>query len=124
MKKFGCLFKSIILLAIIIGIGYYYLEKYGGELLEEGKNLVLDFSKNKISGEIDKIYPNEYKDSLNSLIDGLKEKFGKTKDNFIDELPSTTLDEFRKYFNYSIIVKEEFEKIKKAIIDYEERKKN
>ena len=67
MKK-GCMFYGVIGLVMFIGIGYYAINKFGPQLLETGKQKIVDLAVENVEGQLTGITDSAAKDSINALL--------------------------------------------------------
>jgi len=67
MKK-GCFLSVIITLTIVLIVVFYLVRYYGEDLLEVGKEQLVEFVQSDITTKIGNLEDNEYSDSLNILV--------------------------------------------------------
>lgn len=123
MKK-GCFITVIVVLTIIL-IGIFYLVKYKGEeLLDFGKNKLVEYAEMKIVSDIDDLEQNEYVDSLKIVVSDyfkkidtldVKEELERLEE-FSDDIEVILID--------SKIDSAEFDFITNILVKYEQRKEN
>lgn len=123
MKK-GCFITVIVVLTIIL-IGIFYLVKYKGEeLLDFGKNKLVEYAEMQIVSDIDDLEQNEYVDSLKIVVSeyfkkidtlDVKEELERLEE-FSDDIEVILID--------SKIDSAEFDFITNILVKYEQRKEN
>ena len=67
MKK-GCFLTVIVVLTLILIAVFYFVKFYGEDILEVGKEKLVEFAQDKIYGDINELEDNEYVDSLKIVI--------------------------------------------------------
>ena len=123
MKK-GCFLTVIITLTIIV-LGIFYLVKFHGEdLLEMGKEQLVELAKDQIFSNLDDLGTNQYSDSLKIVINNYFKDINsldiedelKRIEEFSDDIEVILLD--------SKIDSAEFDFITNILTKYERRKEN
>ena len=123
MKK-GCFLTVIITLTIIV-LGIFYLVKFHGEdLLEMGKEQLVELAKDQIFSNLDDLGTNQYSDSLKIVINDYFKDINsldiedelKRIEEFSDDIEVILLD--------SKIDSAEFDFITNILTKYERRKEN
>jgi hypothetical protein len=123
MKK-GCFISVIVILTILLLIVFYLFKFHGDEILELGKNKIVELAETKFYDDIDNLSENKYSDSLKIVLQNYFNSIDsldiKEEMNKIDELS----DGLNAIFNDSKIDSAEFEFITKVLTKYERRKEN
>lgn len=123
MKK-GCFLTVIISLTIIV-LGIFYLVKFHGEdLLEMGKEQLVEIAQDQIFANIEELNNNQYSDSLKIIVESYFKKINtldienelKRIEEFSDDIEVILLD--------SKIDSAEFDFITNILNKYEQRKEN
>ena len=123
MKK-GCFLTVIITLTIFV-LGIFYLVKFHGEdLLEMGKEQLVELAKDQIFSNLDDLGTNQYSDSLKIVINNYFKDINsldiedelKRIEEFSDDIEVILLD--------SKIDSAEFDFITNILTKYERRKEN
>lgn len=123
MKK-GCFLTVIISLTIIV-LGIFYLVKFHGEdLLEMGKEQLVEIAQDQIFANIEELNNNQYSDSLKIIVESYFKKINtldienelKRIEEFSDDIEVILLD--------SKIDSAEFDFIINILNKYEQRKEN
>lgn len=123
MKK-GCFLTVIISLTILL-IGIFYLVRYHGEeLIEFGKEQLIQITQNNIISKIEDLEKNEFTDSLNIVV---KQYFKDIKKLDIKkelERIEEFSDNIEVIFMDSRIDSAEFDFITNILMKHEQRKEN
>lgn len=123
MKK-GCFISVILILTIIVAGIFYYVKYYGDELLEVGKEKLVELAEYKIQEDIENLEYNMYVDSLKIVVgdyfNNVKELDIETELKRIEEFS----DDFEVILMDSKIDSAEFDFITKILTKYGQRKEN
>ncbi len=123
MKK-GCFLTVIVVLTVIL-IGVFYLVRFHGEeLIELGKDKLVEFAQNQIESDIEKLDDNEYVDSLKIVIGNYFEDIDKLDVEKELERIEEFSDDFEVILMDSKIDSAEFDFITNILVKYEQRKEN
>jgi hypothetical protein len=123
MKK-GCFLTVIVVLTVIL-IGVFYLVRFHGEdLIELGKDRLVEFAQNQIESDIEKLDDNEYVDSLKIVIGKYFEDIDKLDVEKELERIEEFSDDFEVILMDSKIDSAEFDFITNILVKYEQRKEN
>jgi uncharacterized membrane protein len=123
MKK-GCFLTVIITLTIIV-LGIFYLVKFHGEdLLEMGKEQLVEIAQDRIFSNLDELGSSQYSDSLKIVVNNYFKDINsldiedelKRIEEFSDDIEVILLD--------SKIDSAEFDFITNILTKYERRKEN
>jgi len=123
LKK-GCFISVILILTIIVAGIFYYVKYYGDELLEVGKEKLVELAEYKIQEDIENLEYNMYVDSLKIVVgdyfNNVKELDIETELKRIEEFS----DDFEVILMDSKIDSAEFDFITKILTKYGQRKEN
>lgn len=123
MKK-GCFISVILILTIIVAGIFYYVKYYGDEILELGKEKLVELAEYKIQEDIENLEYNMYVDSLKIVVEdyfnNMKELDIETELKRIEEFS----DDFEVILMDSKIDSAEFDFITKILTKYGQRKEN
>lgn len=123
MKK-GCFISVIVILTLILLVVFYMVRYHGEDLLEFGKDQLVEFSQNQIQSDIENLEDNQYVDSLKIVISDYFKDIEKLDveqeleriEEFSDDIEVILMD--------SRIDSAEFDFITNMLIKYEKRKEN
>jgi len=123
MKK-GCFLSVIVILTIVV-IGVFYIVRFHGEdLLEIGKDKLIEFAESKIENDIKSLQEGVYTDSLKIAV----KKYFSNIENLDVETGLKTIEEFSDnievIFMDSKIDSAEFDFITNILMKHEQRKEN
>ncbi|MFZ1290037.1 MAG: hypothetical protein WAR79_08100 [Melioribacteraceae bacterium] len=99
MKK-GCFLTVIISLTIIVAAIFYIIKYHGEDLLDIGKDKVIEFAQSKINSDLNNLENKQYVDSLKIVMN----KFFKDFENKDLESKLDKLNDFSQ--NIEVIVKD------------------
>ncbi|MBK8946496.1 MAG: hypothetical protein IPM32_14670 [Ignavibacteriae bacterium] len=89
MKK-GCFLTVIITLTVIVATIFYLIKFHGEDLINIGKDKVLEFAESKLNSDLDNLQNKEYVDSLKfemkKFFTGFENKNVEKKINKLEEL--------------------------------------
>jgi len=123
MRK-GCFLSIIITLTIVLLTVFYLVRFHGENLLEFGRDKLVEFAQNKIQTDIADLENNEYTDSLKIVIN----QYFKNIENLEVDKELERIDEFSDDIEVilmdSKIDSAEFDFITNRLIKYEQRKEN
>lgn len=123
MKK-GCFLTVIIFLTIILIVVFYLVKFYGEDLLDVGKEKLVEFAQEKIYSDITDLQENEYVDSLkfvvNNYFNDLENLDVGSELEKIEELT----DNFDVILMDSKIDSTEFDFIKNFLVKHGKREEN
>ncbi len=123
MKK-GCFLTVIITLTLVLIVVFYLTRFHGEDLIEFGKDKLVEFAQSKIESDIDDLGDGEYVDSLKIIIGNYFEDIDKLDvekeleriEEFADDIEVILID--------SKIDSAEFDFITNILVKYEQRKEN
>jgi len=114
----------ILILTIIVAGIFYYVKYYGDEILELGKEKLVELAEYKIQEDIENLEYNMYVDSLKIVVEdyfnNMKELDIETELKRIEEFS----DDFEVILMDSKIDSAEFDFITKILTKYGQRKEN
>jgi hypothetical protein len=123
MKK-GCFISVMVFLTIALIAVFYLVKHHGEDLLELGKNQLVELAQEQIFTDIGKLENNQYSDSLKVVV----ENYFKNIDKFEINEELTRIEEFSDDIEVvlmdSRIDSAEFDFITNILIKYERRKEN
>ncbi|MBK7106706.1 MAG: hypothetical protein IPH62_15640 [Ignavibacteriae bacterium] len=99
MKK-GCFLTVIISLTIFVGVVFYIIKYHGDDLIDFGKDKVIEFAQSKINSDLENLENKQYVDSLKIVMN----KFFKDFENKEIETKINKLEDFSH--NFEVIVKD------------------
>jgi len=115
MKK-GCFLTVVVALTIILIAVFYFVRFYGEDLLDVGKEKLVEFAQDKITDDINSLQDNEYVDSLRNVVG---EYFSEIENldvkNELERIEEFT-DNFEVILMDSRIDSAEFDFIKKILV--------
>jgi len=123
MKK-GCFLTVIISLTILL-MGIFYLVRYHGEeLIEFGKEKLIQITQNNIVSKIEDLEKNEFTDSLNIVVEQYFKDIEKLDIKKELERIEEFSDNIEVIFMDSRIDSAEFDFITNILMKHEQRKEN
>ncbi|PID59551.1 MAG: hypothetical protein CR986_05815 [Ignavibacteriae bacterium] len=102
MKFKGCFISVLIFLALLFAIIYYSITNYGDEILDYGKNEIVELAMEDLKDDILKLKTNVYSDSILSLTNNFLKIQKQNKSDKKQAIKN--IEEFISLFN--IIVKD------------------
>ena len=123
MKK-GCFLTVIIFLTIVLIVVFYLVKFYGEDLLDVGKEKLVEFAQEKIYNDITDLQENEYVDSLKFVVN-----------NYFNDLENldvgSELEKIEEFTdNFEVILMDskidstEFDFIKNFLVKHGKREEN
>ncbi len=123
MRK-GC-FISVIVFLTFLSIGVFFIVKfYGEDLLELGKNQLVELEKDDIITDIEQLEDSKYTDSLKIIVNNYFENIDSLEIKEELERIEEFADDFEVILLDSKIDSAEFDFITNILIKYERRKEN
>ena len=83
--KLGCIFKTMALVVVFLGISFYLYDKYGKDFIEVSKNKAKEIVSEEIENILDEFNTDELSDIMKKKVQKLSEDFEKKKDELTDE---------------------------------------
>jgi len=114
MKK-GCFLTVIVTLTIIIGVGFYIIKNYSGEIINFGKDKIVKYAYDSAEEYFDRIDEDNFRDSLK---DAWNRAYRNTKQmEFEDGMNylSDIMHQMEKVTHDSFVTENEITKLKKLI---------
>ena len=123
MKK-GCFLTVIISLTIILLAVFYFVKFHGEDLLEIGKEKLVEYAQSKLQGDIEDLEDGEYVDSLKIVIGDYFDNINELDvENELERIEEFT-DDIEVILMDSRIDSAEFDFITNILVKYEQRKKD
>ncbi|MCB0732361.1 MAG: hypothetical protein KDC88_15155 [Ignavibacteriae bacterium] len=123
MKK-GCFISVIIFLTILLMVIFYTVRFHGNEILEAGKDKLVELAISKIHSDINNLESNNYVDSLKIVVDNYFENLDSLDIKKELEKIEEFSDDIEVIFLDSKIDSAEFDFITNILVKYEQRKEN
>ncbi|MCB9206927.1 MAG: hypothetical protein H6611_06415 [Ignavibacteriales bacterium] len=123
MKK-GCFISVIIFLTILLMVIFYTVRFHGNEILEAGKDTLVELAISKIHSDINNLESNDYVDSLKIVVDNYFENLDSLDIKKELEKIEEFSDDIEVIFLDSKIDSAEFDFITNILVKYEQRKEN
>lgn len=123
MKK-GCFISVIIFLTILLMVIFYTVRFHGNEILEAGKDKLVELAISKIHSDINNLESNDYVDSLKIVVDNYFENLDSLDIKKELEKIEEFSDDIEVIFLDSKIDSAEFDFITNILVKYEQRKEN
>ena len=113
--KLGCLFKTLVLIIVILGTTFYLYDKYGKDFFELGKEKAKKMALEEIENVLNEFSTETLSDAMKKKVKELTNDFEKNKDEFTFEQWSALKEKFDEAVKEKKIDDETIEEFKKII---------
>jgi len=113
--KLGCIFKSLAIIIVLLGISFFLYEKYGADFITAGKEKAKEIAIQKIENILVEYSGDNISENMKDKISQMADDLEKRKDEFTEEQWSALLDKAQKIIKENKIDEETINEIKKII---------
>jgi hypothetical protein len=113
--KLGCIFKSLVIIIVLIGTTFYLYEKYGKDIIEVGTEKAKQMAVEELEKVLEEFSTETLSDAMKAKVKELTEDFDKNKDEFTFEQWSALKKKFDEAVKEKKIDEKTIEEFKKII---------
>ncbi len=113
--KLGCIFKTIILVVVFLGIIFYLYEKYGEDFISESEKNIKEMALKKIDSIINEFSKNEIEKPVKERIKSLLDEVENKKNSYTEKQFNEILSKFEIMLHEDIIDEENNKQLEKII---------
>lgn len=113
--KLGCIFKTLALVVVVLGISFFLYEKYGADFIAVGKEKAKQVAIEKIESILVEYSGDKLSENMKEKITAIADDLEKRRDEFSDEQWSELIGKVQKIVKENKIDEETINDIKKII---------
>ncbi|MBU0474140.1 MAG: hypothetical protein KKF62_08245 [Bacteroidetes bacterium] len=113
--KFGCIFKLIAIIVVILGTSFYLYEKYGKDFISENTEKAKELAINKIDKLVEDFKTREIENPLKDKFTEMLKDVEKRKNEFSDAKFEEIISSFNKIIKENNLNSKSLENLKKIV---------